>query len=57
MLTTRHLENMAAAGSVIPLPLLYFGMTGGNTVLSVLGFIIFFASMAVTPIRELRQRG
>ena len=57
MLTTRHFENMAAAGSVIPLPLLYAGLTGGNSALTALGFIIFFASMAVTPIRELRQRG
>lgn len=57
MLTTRHFENMAAMGSVIPLPLLYFGLTGGNSALTVLGFVIFFASMAVTPIRELRQRG
>jgi len=57
MLTTKHFENMAAAGAVIPLPLLYIGMSGGNSVLTAIGFIMFFASMAVTPIRELRQRG
>lgn len=50
------LQIAAGLGTVAALPLLYIGLTREVTALVVLGFVIFGASMAVTPILRLSKR-
>jgi hypothetical protein len=51
------LQIAAGLGTVLALPLLYVGLTRDITGLVVLGFVVFGASMAVTPILRLTKRG
>lgn len=55
MTTHSWIQIIAAIGTLVAVPILYHGLVADHPSLSAIGFILFGASMLVTPVYKLKR--